>query len=423
MELPHNLEAEQALLGAVMIWNNQLPAVRSLTGEHFFEPVHGRIFDAIKTMVMEGRVANPLTLPEYLPGDEALEILGGGKYLTQLAKKAGRIVDVRDYAWVITDNFQRRELIRAFQIGLDGAASFDIDHPVEGLISTTRQVLEDIESKKPFDGESNREIGRKIVDDLATSYEVFSTGYPRLDEAMDGGLYSGKTYGFGGRKKTGKTILASSISFQLNQAGVKHLFICGEMGPKEIEQRNIARGLNEFPSSFRLKRNENAFQKKVGQFVHDNPANVVYFNAPGLTFQKLKEIIFRATADKSIKGIILDYWQLVGGKESKKSTAEHLDEVAQWIADFGRQSGLWNIVMAQINQEGNTRGGEGLRLACDQFYQIQRDDITQPAMWLEMMETRYTKWTNVGQGRNDKQLVPREGYTLIETGPWYREEA
>lgn len=416
-----NLEAEQALLGCLMVWNHQLQSAKGLSGENFYEPVHGRIFDAIKTMVMEGRVANPLTLSEYLPNDEALELLGGGKYLMQLAKKAGLVVDIRDYSWIIIDLYQRREIISAFQCAVESAGKPDIENPVDGIISKARQILDGIESKKPFNGESNRQVGRKIVDDLTIHYDVISTGYPRLDDAMDGGLYSGKTYGFGGRKKTGKTILASSISFQLNQAGVKHLFICGEMSPKEIEQRNIARGTSEFPSAFRLRRSDPNFQKKVAQFVHDNPDNVVYFNAPGLTFAKLKEIVFRATADKSIKGIILDYWQLVGGKESRKSTAEHLDEVAQWIADFGRQSGLWSIIMAQINQEGNTRGGEGLRLACDQFYQIQRDDITQPPMWLEMMETRYTKWQNVGEA-SKPGLIPRAGYTLIETGPWYREE-
>jgi hypothetical protein len=169
-----------------------------------------------------------------------------------------------------------------------------------------------------------------------------------------------------------------------------------------------------------LRRTDDKFQKRVSQFVHDNPANVVYCNAPGLTFTKLKETVYRA-AQSGIKGVILDYWQLVGGKESRKSTAEHQDEVAQWIADFGRESGLFNIVMAQINQEGNTRGGEGLRLACDQFYQINRDDITQPAMWLEMMETRYTKWLNVGESSKDN-IMPRAGYTLMEKGPWYREE-
>ena len=91
-----------------------------------------------------------------------------------------------------------------------------------------------------------------------------------------------------------------------------------------------------------------------------------------------------------ITGIIFDYWQLVSGKDKRKSTAEHLDEVAQWIADYCRRGILWSIVMGQINQEGNTRGGEGMRLAFDQVYQIHRPDLGKSETWIAMMETRYT---------------------------------
>ena len=100
---------------------------------------------------------------------------------------------------------------------------------------------------------------------------------------------------------------------------------------------------------------------------------MLYEDAPGLTFDGLKDMVSRAVAKGKIKGYILDYWQLVGGKPKNKNTAEHLDEVAQWIADFARKHNIFAVVAAQINQEGNTRGGEGIRLAFDQVYQINRE--------------------------------------------------
>lgn len=196
---------------------------------------------------------------------------------------------------------------------------------------------------------------------------------------------------------THNTVLASTISFNLNLQNVKHLFICGEMGPKEIHQRNLSRALSVKPYSFRGDYRHNYdFQKRIMDVARTSNRAILYQNAPGLTFDDLRRYCTAAIYQHKVKGIILDYLQLVGGKPKNKSTAEHLDDVAQWLATFCKQHGIWIITMAQINQEGNTRGGEGLRLACDQCYEIHRDDITQPQTWLEMMDTRYTEWMNIG---------------------------
>jgi hypothetical protein len=88
--------------------------------------------------------------------------------------------------------------------------------------------------------------------------------------------------------------------------------------------------------------------------------------------------------------------------------------VAQWIADYARRENLWTLVMAQINQEGNTRGGEGLRLAFDQVYQIHRPDLGKSETWIEMMETRYTAWENIGS-----EEIP--GLYLIQKGPYFNQ--
>jgi hypothetical protein len=98
-----------------------------------------------------------------------------------------------------------------------------------------------------------------------------------------------------------------------------------------------------------------------------------------------------------------------------------LDEVAQWFADFGRKNGIWTITMAQINQDGNTRGGEGIRLAFDQVYKIRgmgeeekEEDISRPDRWIEMMDTRYTEWMNIGS-----QLQP--GLFMNPKGPFFEQ--
>jgi len=89
--------------------------------------------------------------------------------------------------------------------------------------------------------------------------------------------------------------------------------------------------------------------------------------------------------------------------------------VAQFIADFGRTYNIWTLTFAQINQEGNTRGGEGIRLAFDQLYELHRENLAESYAWLEMMETRYTPWLNPYGDKDNPTLF------MNERGPFYEE--
>jgi hypothetical protein len=160
----------------------------------------------------------------------------------------------------------------------------------------------------------------------------------------------------------------------------------------------------------------------VSEAAFRNAANLIYRNAPGLTFAALRAIVGKAIMQHKVKGIILDYWQLVGGKEDRRSTSEHLDEVAQWIADTGRKHKVWMVVAAQINQEGNTRGGEGIRLAFDQVYQVHRMSESSPHIWMEMMDTRYTQWAELGSKEQAKFFMHAKGPFFSEDRPFGGDE-
>lgn len=411
-----NLDAEQAMLGAMLMNNDCISRVSYLSSKHFSEPVHQRIFEAMRSVVGKGLLANPLTLGVYFEDDDALEAIGGARYLGQLAKKSGRVIDIQDYAHLVIDLYQRREVRSCIeQIGAK-IRGFSVEDPVEEI---TREAIEDLQAllkEKPRSTTfTQRQVAKSIIEQIEKTAPAYSTGFSSLDQAMDGGIYPEKVYGFAARKKVGKTVLAGTISYQLNKAGVKHLFIAGEMSPEEIETRNMARGLQVYPSVFRNKQYRTKdFSHRVAQYAVDAPNNVIYEAAPGLTFSRLKEVVQLAIIDHGISGFILDYWQLVGGKPQGKSTSEHLDEVAQWIADFCRKNKLWALVMAQINQEGNTRGGEGMRLAFDQVYQIHREVINSPDVWFEMLDTRYTAWANIGEKGSP-------GFSMNNYGPYFEE--
>lgn len=109
---PHNSEVEQALLGALLINNEALHRITGfLQAEHFYEPVHGRIYDAIYRFVERGQIANAVTLKPQFDADEALADVGGGDYLARLMGAAISIINVEDYARTIHDLALKRALI------------------------------------------------------------------------------------------------------------------------------------------------------------------------------------------------------------------------------------------------------------------------------------------------------------------------
>jgi replicative DNA helicase len=408
-ELTDNL-AEYQLIGWVLTDNSFLANVFYLGKEAFDYCLHAEIWQAMKALNRQGKEITPFTLRPLLRADEE-GFLPMMQYLAQSISSSLLLPNPLGAAKYLHELHQKRKLTQACN-------SFNSADSLQGNMARISRAMQDIAADSgDNDFEDNLEVADRILKDMANTKLPYATGIRRLDEAMDGGLYDCKSYGFAARKKVGKTALAATISANLNMAGVKHLFICGEMSPKEIHQRVLARHADIFPSAFRNEYGKsNDCADKVFSAIQNTPRNTLYKNAPGLTFEALRQVCTLAVEKHAVRGVILDYWQLVGGKAKNQSTAEHLDEVAQWIADFGRTYQVWTITMAQLNQEDNTRGGEGIRLAFDQLYQLHRENLTQPYSWLEMMETRYTQWRNVGS-KEDPRLY------MNEKGPFFEERA
>lgn len=411
-------ELERKLIGVAFVNPDLVDYWTWLKPEHFYFSAHQAIIQKLKQCRYSGEEISPITFTLDAESTKQFEVSGGIKnYLSACIRMATSDISTYDnkaLAIRITDLHRRREFK---QIALAAVASVeDLDKPLNAEIENISAHIGSLQRSNVQRGfRDEKEITESILQALKDTRRPYSTGLSKLDEAMDGGLYPGKSYGFAARKKVGKTILAGTISANLSEKGVKHLFICGEMSPEEIHQRTLARKLNSFTSAFRSDYGKSSeFHRKIATEAVTSQRNTIYYNAPGLTFNELRSICLAAVTQKGITGIILDYWQLVGGKDGKRSTAEHLDEVAQWMADFGRKNGIWNITMAQINQEGNTRGGEGLRLAFDQVYQINREDLTAGTAWIEMLDTRYTKWMNIGS-------KDTPGFILNEHGPFFEQ--
>ena len=393
-------ESEQAVLGAV-ISDPTLALTLGLTPEDFGSEVHSRLWGIALDAVSRGGRLDLAVVAAAWPKM--------GTYLQALADSVAFQVpgSASSHAATVKDAAVRRRL-KALGARLMEEAD-DPESKTEEIAAETAKALA---TTLLSPGTGKRAVAERVAADLRRPPAIYPTGMVTLDMAIGGGLVAGKLYGIAARKKVGKTSFLGTISHNLNVAGTKHLFIALEMSPVEIEQRNMAREFGINSVQF-LKPTSVFLERRVADYATTVPDHTVYEHAPGMSLDALRSVVTRAVLHHRICGVILDYWQLVGGKAKNETEEYHLRCVAQWLADTCRKEGLWCLIAAQVNQDGNTRGGEGLKLACDVYFTLHRDKDDDGA-WLEMEESRYVLYANVGSEQAPGLRLDKHGPHFVD---------
>ena len=397
-ENPFSTElSEQRLLGSLMGRPANWEATHGiLAPEDFFNPVHGRIFESLSIVYGEGEVPTAASLVPYFAHDPDLAHLPGSgvAYIADLERQAISTFALPETAKTIKRMAVRRRFLEALE-GAKVKAS-DTAEPLIPVIAELKSTIDKATDAEIVASSFDKVVSR-IAARMSQNAQPMSTGIRCLDDAMDGGLVPGYTYGFAAAAKVGKTTLALSISHNLNMAGTKHAYIAYEMGMEEIVQRQISRHMRWSPSRFRGvgMKDRAAEIERQGMAM---PRNVLFLDRAHTGFDILQTEMARLVLRSGIKGIIIDYWQLVSGVQKGQTKEEHLSNVAQFIAGFCRRHGIWSIVLSQLNKEDNAFGSAGLNRACDQFYKLYRSDINncRDQGWLDLEHSRYTVAGEIG---------------------------
>src|SRR5215467_2479257 len=218
---PYNTDAEQALLGAILINNAAYFRVSEfLQVEHFGNAVHGRIFAAIAKVIESGQRADPITLKGLFDQDSALTTIGGAQYLARLATSAVTIINAEDYGRIIHDLYQRRELITLGEDVVNDAFRQDLDDPAREQIERAEKKLFDLATVGQAEG-GFRTFATAMTDAIGNAEAAFkksggtvgvATGFVDLDKKL-GGLHPSDLVILAGRPSMGKTALATNIAF------------------------------------------------------------------------------------------------------------------------------------------------------------------------------------------------------------------
>ena len=245
-ELPHNIAAEQELLGAMLINNKALDAVNDfLKTEHFFDPLHGRIFKASQRRILAGHKTTPVTLKSVFENEEPLNEITVPQYLGMLAANATSIINAKDYGQTILELFRRREIILiAGKMSRDGFATEE-DIECETLIEETQRSLDALQDHGGSGQDTCKELGdssAQLIEGLLddTPHDCVSTGLKELDERLCGGWQRGELHVVGGRSSMGKSAFIVSSMLKSARQGYECLCFSLEMTHKALAARCLS---------------------------------------------------------------------------------------------------------------------------------------------------------------------------------------
>lgn len=240
---PTCVEAEQALLGAILLNNAAFDgAAQVVEPEHFSDPLHGRIFDAIGQMLAAGKSATPVTLEPWLRGDPDLTEAGGPKYLVRLASSVVTVLNVPDYARTIYDTWLRRMLIAHAQDAIAAAGRGEIGLDADTVLANHMNDIFALLGDRHQGTVTAQTAGDTAIAAVQRAREsdgdalYVRTGLVDFDRAF-GGMPKGEVMIIAGRPAMGKTGAGGTIAVNAAKDGKSVLFVTREMKSDQIALR------------------------------------------------------------------------------------------------------------------------------------------------------------------------------------------
>ena len=368
--LPHNLEAEQGLLGMLLIDNKNIEKISDMVrADYFSHPTHGRIYETIVRMVDKGLEAKATTLKDYFDKDEALAAVGGTRYLVELATEVPLLNDVRDYAKTIFDRHLRREIIRFNQEVANLAFSFAIDQDADHILAEAETRL-----FKLAETGSNNQGGFVTLKDsvkVALKYaeEAYksdshvtgiTTGLLDLDQKL-GGLHNSDLLILAARPAMGKTSLAVNIAFNAakayaenRQGGARVGFFSLEMSSDQLATRILSEQAGISGDAMRkgdIKQADFLNLVQAAQTLSQVPLYID--DTPALTIGSLRTRARRLKRQHGLELLIIDYLQLLQGSGSRQSEGNRvleISEITRGLKAIAKELHIPVIALSQLSR-------------------------------------------------------------------------
>jgi len=388
------LDLEGRVVGAVLSNDSLFSRAAFLESDAFSDDTNAQIWDAICKVKLAGKKVTPATVA--MSHASVVDPIGGLPYLNRLAELGKTIVTAFDQAVdKLHEEFQWKRIANV--AARLQSASLSRDKRPEQILSALVTIATKNLSSGHAGFQSKKDVARLALERAQEERETITTGIDNLDFLMQGGIQTKRLYGIGGLYGRGKTILLGSISDNINLQEVPHLFMSLETPPEDIEIRCCARHLNLNASTILDPgdADHQIFLQKSSDYIDALPDNTLYDFAPGATIDEIHRKILAAKSRHGIKGFILDYWQLIRGRDRGQSEESHLRDVADRLAAICRQEDLFGIVAAQIDERGRLKVSESLLQSAALFVRLVRDENERVAYFVTE-KSNYTRYGDTG---------------------------
>lgn len=362
-ELPHSIDTEQALLGAILVDNQVLDRVSEVVeSQHFSDPLHARLFEIIRGLIEGGRLADTATVsaqvadfPEIVPG------MTVARYVGRLLASATTTMYARDYARVVREMAVRRDLIRIGGDMIEASFASESDVPVKDIIAITEGGLYELAERGTY-GKGSRPLSEILVDVTTAANDAYiaggrpsglKTGIADLDKRLSG-LAPGNLVILAGRPSMGKTALALNIAFRIAKTGTAVQVDSMEMSGEELGFRLLAEQAEIPANKIRtgeLTAGQIEHVARTATRIRDVP--IFVDDAGGLTIGKLAARARRIKRKRGIGCLVIDYLQLMAGGSNNR--VSDVTEITTGLKALAKELEIPVIALSQLSRKCEER--------------------------------------------------------------------
>lgn len=376
-KLPKNIEAEQALIGALLANNKAYEKISDiLKPAYFADATHQKIYDVMSKLMTKGHVADVITLKNYFEQEGSLNEVGGVSYLVKLADSASPLTNVEYYAQFIYDKYLRRELINTGYEIVNSAMEETVDVSANDQIIQAEKALYSLAES----GDTQRgfvDFAFALSSSLSNIEKAYQkggkisgvpTGLNRLDYKI-GGLNDSDLIILAGRPAMGKTALATNIAYNVAEffsrdketpaenRGVA--FFSLEMSADELAARILSTVTQTSSHKMRTGDLQESEFVRIAAAVRELENIPLYIDdTPGLSINAIRTRSRRLKRSKGLGLIVIDYIQLIGGTGDKKSEGNRVQEVSEisrGLKILAKELKLPVIALSQLNRSVESR--------------------------------------------------------------------
>jgi replicative DNA helicase len=377
---PHNIEAEQSVLGAILVNNDAFYRVSDfLETKHFFEPIHQTIYETAGSLIRAGKVATPVTLKTFLPAETDIGGMTVAQYLARLAAEATTIINAADYGRTIYELSLRRDLIHIGEDMVNVAYDAPVDFAPRAQIEDAERRLYELAEAGRYDGGFQKfsQAMKVALDMAANAYQRdgklsgIATGLRDLDVKM-GGLQRSDLLVLAGRPGMGKTALATNIAYNIARAyrgetqadgttkavngGIVGFFSC-EMSAEQLATRILAEQTGIASSTIRRGGiTQSEFDKNRDHTIELEHLPLFVDETGGLSISQLTARARRLKRQKGLDVIMVDYIQLLQGSGKRSDNrVQEVTEITTSLKALAKELNVPVIALSQLSRQVENR--------------------------------------------------------------------